>query len=207
VFSGGGAAGLRIEDGVVLGTGKVMEGIGPNLYPDTWTIHFTAGDPDIETLAGGAATWDAAALEFDLRPQGAQLRLDFLFASEEYTEWIGSPYPDTLGVFLDGRNLAWAPGTQSPVSADTVNGTVNAEYFVNNDIWDDFLRVPVPYDIEYDGFTTRLTIVAAVTPGQTHHLKLVIADVGDDTYDSALFLGGLSTLQEYRLTVARDAIS
>jgi hypothetical protein len=116
----------------------------------------------------------------------------------------GHGYVDTLGVYLDGRNIAWVPGTTQAVSVDTLNGAVNAGYFVNNDIWDDFLNVPIPYAIEFDGFTTRLPIDAAVTPGATHHLKLVIADVGDDTYDSALFIGGLSTRQDHLLQVALD---
>ncbi|HRD38464.1 MAG TPA: choice-of-anchor L domain-containing protein, partial [Bacteroidia bacterium] len=40
----------------------------------------------------------------------------------------------------------------------------------------------------YDGFTTPLTASVNVTPCQTYHLKLAIADAGDCDYDSGVFL-------------------
>ncbi len=203
VFADGESSGLQIGSGAILSTGRAADAVGPNLYPDTWTINFTPGDSALEALAAGA-TWDAAILEFDFIPQGDRLRLSYIFASEEYTEWIGSVYVDTLGIFLDGENVAWTPSSATMVSVDSINQSVNAGYFLNNDIWDDFLHVPYPYDIEFDGFTVALPLDVPVSPGAVHHLKLVIADVGDDTYDSALFVGGLTTRQEYRLTVSTE---
>ncbi len=45
------------------------------------------------------------------------------------------------------------------------------------------------YDIEYDGRTVVLTATfTGVTPCEWYHIKLAIADVADDAYDSAVFL-------------------
>ena len=42
--------------------------------------------------------------------------------------------------------------------------------------------------IQFDGFTTPLTATAAVNCGDTYHIKLVVADVNDDVWDSGVFL-------------------
>lgn len=40
----------------------------------------------------------------------------------------------------------------------------------------------------FGGYTTVLTALAAVTCGETYHIKLAICDAGDNSYDSAVFL-------------------
>ena len=53
-----------------------------------------------------------------------------------------------------------------------------------------------PQYIQYDGFTKVLEAVSAVQCGQTYHLIIAIADVGDGQWDSGIFLeaNSLSTL-------------
>jgi outer membrane protein OmpA-like peptidoglycan-associated protein len=46
--------------------------------------------------------------------------------------------------------------------------------------------------IEYDGMTKLMEIKKAVTPYETYHLKLAIADVGDNAYDSGVLIEGHS---------------
>jgi gliding motility-associated-like protein len=50
--------------------------------------------------------------------------------------------------------------------------------------------------ISYDGLTTTLTAIARVTPCDTYHLKLGVADAFDDVYDSGVFLkaGSLTSI-------------
>ncbi|GAA4046503.1 hypothetical protein GCM10022409_35690 [Hymenobacter glaciei] len=43
-------------------------------------------------------------------------------------------------------------------------------------------------NVEYDGFTRVLTASAYVKPWQLYHLKMVLGDVGDDIFDSGVFL-------------------
>ena len=42
---------------------------------------------------------------------------------------------------------------------------------------------------EFDGLTTELPAPFSVTPGETYHIKLAIADVGDSVLDSGVFIG------------------
>jgi gliding motility-associated-like protein len=45
-----------------------------------------------------------------------------------------------------------------------------------------------PFYIQYDGFTKPIEAVAKVQCGQTYHLIIAIADVGDGIFDSGIFL-------------------
>lgn len=42
-------------------------------------------------------------------------------------------------------------------------------------------------DIQFDGWTSVLTAMATVVPCETYHIRLVVGDVGDPWYDSAVF--------------------
>ena len=110
---------------------------------------------------------------------------------------------------LDGENIALIPSTTEPVSINNINAQENTKFFRNNDL-DDVAEKDL-LDIEFDGLTTVLEARGFVTPGKTHHLKLVIADVSDSIYDSAVFLkeGSLSTpptVNDATLTVNESEI-
>jgi outer membrane protein OmpA-like peptidoglycan-associated protein len=46
--------------------------------------------------------------------------------------------------------------------------------------------------LQYDGFTKSLVAWCYVTPYQIYHIKIAIGDVGDNTYDSGVFLSANS---------------
>lgn len=103
---------------------------------------------------------------------------------------MGSSYNDVFGFFVDGTdvsdNIALIPGTSTPIAISNVNNSVNSEYFNDNDPSD---LAPVPYpDFQYDGFTTSFTVSALGLGAGTHTISLQIADAGDDSLDSAVFI-------------------
>ncbi|TAF47553.1 MAG: OmpA family protein [Sphingobacteriales bacterium] len=53
--------------------------------------------------------------------------------------------------------------------------------------------------LQYDGITQKLTAQAYVEPYKKYHLKIIIADVADNVYDSAVFL------ETHSLTAAKDS--
>ncbi|MBD2437941.1 choice-of-anchor L domain-containing protein [Nostoc sp. FACHB-110] len=191
IFTGGLASGIGIEQGIILTTGNAKSAVGPNDSDSKTTINNLPGDSNLNSLVSGAVTTDASVLEFDFTSTTGNLFFNYVFASEEYNEYVNSSYNDVFGFFVDGQNIALIPGTNTPVSINTVNGgnpyglnAKNSQYFNNNDVSD---GGPF-YNIQYDGFTKVMTAkIQGLTPGK-HHIKLAIADVGDYSWDSAVFI-------------------
>ncbi len=186
-FSGGLSAGFGFTDGAIISSGAASNAIGPNNTASKSTNNQRPGDADLDLLAGDS-TFDAAVLEFDFVPQFGQITLNYLLASEEYPEMID--YGDVLAILVDGINIALVPGTATPVSIANLNHLVNSQYYVDNLPAGNNYGAPytAPWDTQADGFTLPLTAMANVTAGQTHHLKIAIADLGDNVYDSWLLM-------------------
>jgi len=160
------------------------------------------GDALLSSLIPGYTTNDAAVLEFDLIPVGNILEFQYVFASEEYLEWVGSNYNDVFGFFISGtnpgggnylnENIALIPGSNTVVCINNVNDSMNSAYYVDN------LGLNGT-SIVFDGFTTVLIAQASVVPSSTYHLKMAIADAGDFAYDSGIFLKAQS-MKSYTIT-------
>ncbi len=185
-----GTSNIGIESGVILSSGDARKSKGPNNSPSAGQNNGTAGDADLNQLASGN-TNDACVLEFDFVPESNTVEFRYVFASEEYPEYVGS-INDVFGFFISGpgiygpfsnnsQNIAYIPGVLPPaiVSINTVNHQTNSQFYVNNG---------GGQTIQYDGFTTVLTARAVVQPCQTYHIKLAIADMVDFIYDSGVFL-------------------
>ena len=190
--------GFPFENGIILSTGKINNSPGPNSYlsDDGGSMGWN-GDPDLNQALGLSNSFNATILEFDFIPLGNHISFDYIFSSEQY---LSSPTSGQCN-FTDGfafllkeasattyDNLAVIPGTNIPVKVNTVRGPgticppANATYF---DAFNDD-----NHPTNYNGQTVVLTAQADVIPGQTYHIKLVIADEGNYRYDSAIFLGG-----------------
>lgn len=186
-FSDGVSDGIGIEDGVILTSGSIYNAIGPNGSDDLTANNGLPGDSDLDSIISGT-THDACVLEFDFIPTEETLTFNFVFASEEYNEYVGSAFNDVFAFFLDGTNIALLPDGITPVSINNINNSNNPGYYNDNDPSD--LGIPTPDNTQYDGFTTVLTVNATVTPGETHHMKLAIADTADFILDSGVFIAG-----------------
>jgi len=193
-----------INQGILLSTGDVFDAIGPNKSVSTGTRGSGWGDKDLQAIATGVVM-DAVALEFDLIALRDSIVFEYVFASDEYPEFVDQGVNDIFGFFLkqqDSRaifpvNLAQVPNSRKAVSINNINHRVNEQYFLRSDFLeahDDifwrqnpqlFLRARF---LEYDGFTTILRATAKLEPGKTYHLKFAIGDVGDRIYDSAVML-------------------
>lgn len=188
------------NNGIVLSTGGVRNVIGPNCDSGVTIENYYPGDTDLNTLLNQGTdndnvTNDAAVLEFDFIPTSSTVSFQYVFSSDEYSEFVFD-FNDVFGFFLNGNNIALIPGTQTPVSINTVNngnstGTpdnppVNPQDFVNNDV--QYANGTAPYDTEMDGFTVVFSATAAVTPNTTNHIKLAIADAIDYDVDSNVFI-------------------
>lgn len=173
------------ENTWVLSTGRIQDAVGePDFFASTDLGG--AGDTGLSGLSG-FTTYDAAAFSVTVVPNGQTLKVRYAFASEEYPEFVGSSFNDVMAVFVDGQNCALIPGTQTPVSINTVNAESNAQYYVDNTLG------AAGYGTTMDGLTTPLTCSVLVTPGEPVTIKIAVADASDHIYDSAVALvdGGI----------------
>ncbi len=194
VFSGGKDI-IGFADGIILSCGDVANVIGPNKQNDISTDLNLPGDPDLEALIG-ETTYDATVLEFDFIPESDTISFQYVFASDEYNEYVYE-YNDVFAFFVNGVNVALIPGTDTPVAINNVNGgnpygenPKNPEYYRNNSFPDG----SSPINTEMDGLTVVLSMQAKVNAGVTNHIKLAIADALDHNLDSVVFIkaGSLS---------------
>jgi gliding motility-associated-like protein len=165
------------------------------------------GYPPLTNL-GGAQTFNAAILEFDFIPFSDTVRFEYVFGSEEYPEYVGSQFNDVFAFFITGpglnpagENMAIIPGTTLPVAINNVNAGQNSQYFTNNGNGSEAPFDGSPFYIQYDGFTRPLQAVSRVECGETYHLIIALADVGDAIFDSGIFLKANSFSSEQPVTV------
>ncbi|MEM8909463.1 MAG: choice-of-anchor L domain-containing protein, partial [Bacteroidota bacterium] len=190
---------VNMDNGVILASGDVTNGLGPNDSGSAGSpLGDSSGDQDLDLLGAGAAINDAVGIQFTVEPTVDEIVFEYAFASEEYCEFVGSPFNDVFGFFISGvginggftggaENIAVLPGTGTFVAINTVNHVTNSTFFNANSPSCNLPEV-APFDIQYDGYTTVLTAVANVVPCRQYNIRLVVADAGDQIYDSAVFL-------------------
>ena len=200
VFSHGDSTNLGIKCGAFLTTGSGYDIPGPNSSSGISTGNSMPGHPALNALTTGT-TYDASVLEFDFIAESDTLRIHYVFGSEDYNESVFSLYNDVCGIFLSGPNpaggiypnlnIAKVPETGLNVSAYTINNGMAPSFIVPNGPCENcqyFQDNTFGTTLEYDGFTTVLTAWALTIPCEIYHLKIGVADVGDDIYDSGIFI-------------------
>ncbi len=187
--TGSTATNLGISSGIILATGGVSGAVGPNSSgsnSETSTCTHYSNSALADIALGNLN--DCMVLEFDFVPLSDSIKFNFVFASEEYPEFANSNYNDAFGFFLsginprggmyNGKNLAMLPDSVTTITINNINATDNPSYYVSN----------TQNSVQYDAFTTVLTAQAKVVPCSPYHLVITIADVGDASYDSGVFL-------------------
>jgi hypothetical protein len=213
LFQANGAAGpnfVGFQQGVMLATGTIGQ------TPLTESGNNQGGasvngsnlsDANLETEIGANSgdTKDAVFLEFDFIPLSDTIRVSYCFASEEYNEYVCSGFNDAFAFLISGpgiaglKNIALVPNTTQRVAINTINngscgsaslattcnGT-NQPCNLGNTAY--YKGTPNNGPMQFDGHTIKMEAKRKVQPCQTYHIKLVIADLSDRAYDSAVFL-------------------
>lgn len=158
---------IGFTDGIVLSSGSARNVAGYNCEDGMSVDNGEPGDADLNTIVGtGNTTNDAAVLEFDFVPTSSVISFQYVFASEEYNDFVFQ-FNDVFGFFLTDKttntktNIALIPGTDLPVSINNVNdgnplGTnpVNPQFYINNQF---IYPPPAPLDTEMNGLTVVFT--------------------------------------------------
>jgi hypothetical protein len=178
---------IGLNSGLVMSTGAISGGSQPSSAFSSTTF-VTPGDADVDAFgvsAGGFPSYDACFVEFDFLPTSSDtVRFNYILASEEYPEFANTSFTDRF-LFLISENgapyvnVATLPGTTTPVEINSINATVNPQYYLDNSTSMNFV---------FDGYTVPLEAKFFAQAGGSYHIKLVIADVSDSAFDTAIFL-------------------
>ncbi|NCT18646.1 MAG: iron-regulated protein FrpC, partial [Flavobacteriaceae bacterium CG18_big_fil_WC_8_21_14_2_50_34_36] len=203
------------QEGIILSSGFAVDAEGPNNSSSTTgTGAGWPGDNDLKIILDNQSgdnqpTNNATIFQFTFVPVIANVSFDFIFASEEYEDDFecdsqfrdgfafllrGPGIPNDSGTPYGGINIAAVPGSANvPVSTLSIH----ADYFTCGTEVVGVNFFPNLYisnwggnnlnEIQFDGYTQPLSAQATLIPGETYELKMVIADRGDSSFDSAVF--------------------
>ncbi len=226
-MAGGEGTIFPLSEGIALSTEVVGNITDPlddvdNASIDTGDNAF--GEPDLLTVANSVPGLigqsfvvgdpeDVCILEFDFVAVGDFLSFNYSFGSDEYLAWVNTQYNDIFAFFLSGPglsgpyasppefpdgaiNIAQVPDSDPllPITISSVNNNLNSEYYIDN---------PSPNaDIDLNGFTTLIEASSPVICGETYHIKLAIADCGDQSLESVVFLESNSFTVQFTEVIA-----
>ncbi len=171
-----------IDSGIVLSTGKVTDLAGVNNSSST-TTNFGTTDP-----TGG---FDPISLKIDFNTDNnaRQVFFQYVFGSEEFTDYSGSAFNDLFTLTLNGVNLAkLTDGKTASINNLTPSAqpaTWSADYIDNPQG-----TGPLSGKVILDGYTKTLTFAGTLLPNAKNTLEIKIKDVSDGAFDSAVFLKG-----------------
>lgn len=195
---------IGIKQGIIMSTGFAGTAANPNNSGST-TGSISPGatpDNDLQSLDSTITTlYDKSVFEIIFIPYADTLEFKYVFASEEYQEYVCTQFNDVFGFFISGNgfsgpfndnaeNIALVPGTSTYVAINTVNngnpnmgpGTCppqNPQYFN---------LTAANGQPTFDGYTDVFIARAIVVPCDTYKIRLALADVGDSAFDSGVFL-------------------
>jgi len=131
-----GTSNFEMESGIVMSTGGLVSIEGPNTSPSIGVTNppsgAPAGDPDLQALIPGYSQRNYTVLEFDFVPISNTVTFRYVFASEEYLEYVNSAYNDVFGFFISGPGIHGIYSNQAVNIATLPNGTVVS---INNVNW------------------------------------------------------------------------
>ena len=193
------------EKGIVMTTGDVLKAPGPETGTISDGSSAWPGDSDLENAIPGlfpGETFNASIIEFDFIPIIDQMSFDFIFAAEEYGPFQCS-FTDSFAFLLTDSNgvttnIAIVPGASDPISVISVRDetynmdcpSANAEYF--GAYYGNGGLPAFTSPTNFIGRTVSMKAIADLIPNETYHIKLVVADYVDSTYDSAVFFSANS---------------
>lgn len=231
------ARSIGVAEGLVLSTGNVVDAMAGSHYStskkssDLAGVDDFSGDNPLLSLSEKAVN-DLVLLEFYVIPKNNTLRIDFVFASEEYESVSGmpdrvctsaddndrfgffiSPLFDSLDVGLEKNRAVWASGA----SIDAISLHPAKSLFCGSKRGSSYVgNKPgslTNYKTSFDGFSAPLATQTDVLPGVPYKVRIALADTGDGLYDSAVFIRFISSpqvdrpAQDYRHLLGEGVLS
>jgi len=210
-YTGGYFLGFDSDKGMIMTNGKSDDADKSNTCNTSQNAstnnNGVNADPDLDKLSGGPS-YDACIIEFDYKSADDTVRFNYVFASEEYHEYVFQYFNDMFGFFLSGPGIegpysnnaeyvALIPNSTTGVTINTVNfgkgnqtctgkptGCTNCELLIDNSQSSD----PAFNKLVYDAFTKPLVASLRIAQGEWQHIKMAIGDGSDAYFDSGVML-------------------
>ena len=206
IFNRGNVTNFPISSGIVMTSGTYSNVSQNSQYP----YANSSTGPDVQTpdtnlskILSNVTFFDRAALDFDFVAFSDTVAFNYVFASEEYPDYVCSDMNDVFGFFVTGYdpvtnsnhtwNVALLPNSVTPVTINTVNGGTQGQYatlgtpcvLTNNQYYtqNSYSSPPI-----FNGYTKKLTASATIMACRNYHMHLAVADVNDNAFDSGVFL-------------------
>lgn len=216
-FNANGYTLLRMTEGVIMTTGNISVAPGPNNSgSQSQSVTPMYQDQQLSSVASGTIN-GSATLDFDFVSVSPFITVNYCFGSEEYPEYVCSNFNDVFAFFITGPdpatnttrtwNMAKIPGTATASNPDGIAVAVNSvnqgvapsssgsncyynytQYYVINHQSGANGGPNGAQGVQYDGFTQKLSASANVVPCEQYHMHISICNVGDNSYDSGVFL-------------------
>jgi len=108
-FKGGYFLGFKRPQGIIMTNGKSDDTDKSNICNSAQNASTNNGgvenDPDLEDISNTSAH-DGCIIEFDFKPTADTVRFNYVFASEEYHDYVGGSVNDMFGFFLSGPGIS-----------------------------------------------------------------------------------------------------
>ncbi len=222
-----GASVIGIDEGLVLSTGRVdsipLENVLNN--PQGVTTNGLEEDIDLQNAANINQIKDVASYEITFRPVSDSIQFKYVFASEEYPNFVCTSKNDVFGFFISGpnpnggmynaKNIALIPDPADPsgltfldfpVSINFVNGgevgvaggslDLCTEPLGSLNYSNYYNAVPEGASPVFNAYLDVFIAAAAVTACEEYTIKLAIGDAIIPDNDSAVFLEAKSFTSE-----------
>lgn len=207
-FSNADNSDLGLQKGLILTSGNAANVSQPaNFFSSLGVGTFDDGDADLDYLSAtqgnSSLSQDACIVELDVFAATDKLQFEYVFGSEEYPVFVNTTFNDIFAFLVSGPGITGDPnignqlniavlpdGNNTPVQINSVNYETNWEYYRNNEAGTTVVYGGLTSD--YFGIKKSLTAQFDVIPCNTYHLKLAIADRGDSSYDSGVFISEIS---------------
>lgn len=210
-FNGSAAAATQVQSSVKhFNNGTTNFPIDEGVLLRTNTAPSVNNDPDLVAIGGNVT--NGVVLEFDFIPDGNLLSFNYIFSSAEYSSFTCSNYNDVFGFFISGpgisgpftnnaANIATIPGSTTPVGINTVNSgsasggyagstcaAANPNWQSDSQYWTNAYNTMYGNGLGFNGSTVVLSAESGLQCGETYHIKMAISNVGDQGFDSGVFL-------------------
>merc|ERR1712054_184938 len=174
------------------------------------TPYKTTGQNGEDHAPDGIAN-DKATLTLTFSTTSTQtVSFRYIFASQEMPKYFGTEYNDDAKILLDGQNIAKLPdGKDLTINNIGCGGGVADTCKTDQSRW---IPQYVPNTnnagapASMSGYLQVMTASGTVGPGQ-HTLQILVEDIGDGKYNSAIFVEGGSLRVNARRSGKSRAVS